>query len=413
MRETDITTLDGLTLYQTVRNSLGQYWTGTVFENRNASNWSEYAESLTKSVISANVQANYSANFPSLPAGTYRVDVYVQSGGSPAITDGAPRWSGQVFWNGNTDTGAADTHYAGPSRSGFGVPGQVYYALLDVSVLTGQLLAADSTPTATVWHNNAIDGTVSIASSTTSLPNVYAYSFTYPAYTAYDQVELRAAFNFKGQAYGYGFEKIITLVPTSSLPVSSAGLGAYGVTVKVTSDGTTPVAGATVRLTATGQTYVATSDVTGNANFSVNAGSFVISATLTGYGFAPVTLAVDGSGHWPNGTATETITLAPVVIPAATNPGQTNAWAYCFDGSGNVVPNLTVNFRLFDPSATANAFTRATMPVVSSSIGLIQIPLILGGRYEYQVAGDAQWTRLQVPSTGSTFQLPELLGVKF
>ena len=104
MRETDLTTSDGLTLYQTIRRqSDGQYWTGSVFEAFNAAHWTSYAQALAKLVISAGTQANYHADFPALAAGTYLTDVFVQAGSSPAVTDGPPRWTGEIEWDGSAE----------------------------------------------------------------------------------------------------------------------------------------------------------------------------------------------------------------------------------------------------------------------------------------------------------------------
>jgi hypothetical protein len=293
-----------------------------------------------------------------------------------------------------------------------GFPGHTYYALLEVRNSSNQLVAADSLPTVQVWHNNSIDGTVTVTVQTTGATGIYAVSFAVPVgYSAYDQVELRGLYSVSSQPNNVSVATMSLLVPATSLPVNTSGLGAYAVTIKATSDGTTPVAGATVRINATGQNFIATSDSNGNANFSVDAATFTVSASLTGFGFSPISLAVDSNGHFPNSTATEIITMAAIAIPAATNPGQTNAYTYTLDGSGNVVPNLTVNFRLVDPQATTDAYARTTFSETSSSIGLLQVTLIAGARYDFQIAGDSTWTRFTSGTTG-TSSLPELLGPK-
>ncbi len=103
-RETNINTVDGLALYQTIQRAAdGFYWTGSVFEAYNASHWPIYAFALTKVVLVANVEAEYYANFPSVAAGLYRINVYAQVGGSPANTDGPPRYQGDLEWNGSAE----------------------------------------------------------------------------------------------------------------------------------------------------------------------------------------------------------------------------------------------------------------------------------------------------------------------
>lgn len=107
-REIDLTTSDGLTLYAVIhRKRDGQYWTGTgtAFEARNNAHWATpgYCVALNKDVISAGVQANYSADFPALPADAYAVEIYTQAGGSPAPSDGVPRWEGSIEWDGTAE----------------------------------------------------------------------------------------------------------------------------------------------------------------------------------------------------------------------------------------------------------------------------------------------------------------------
>jgi hypothetical protein len=103
-RETDILTVDGLVLYQTIRRAGdGFYWTGSAFEVFNSGHWASYALPLTKAVLSANVQADYHADFPVVPAGVYVVDLYVRADGSAAVTDGPPRYSGKMSWAGTAE----------------------------------------------------------------------------------------------------------------------------------------------------------------------------------------------------------------------------------------------------------------------------------------------------------------------
>jgi hypothetical protein len=100
-RETDIITADGLTLYQTIRRSSdGEYYNGASFEVFNAGHWTSYATALNKTVLSSGLLADYAANFPTLAAGQYQVEIYRQAGGSPALGDGPPRWVSIIAWNG-------------------------------------------------------------------------------------------------------------------------------------------------------------------------------------------------------------------------------------------------------------------------------------------------------------------------
>jgi len=137
-RETNITTADGLTLYQTIeQQSTGQYWNGAAFEPFAAAHWHNYALSLTKTVLSANVQANYSLDFPAAiaTAGSYQVNVYIQCGSAAAPTDGPPQWAAQIDWTGTGESSAEPDNASGNGS----------VAITAESDPSGGLFARDST----------------------------------------------------------------------------------------------------------------------------------------------------------------------------------------------------------------------------------------------------------------------------
>ena len=115
--EISIIDADNLTYYAVVRNA-GQYLNGTALEAYNTAHWSSYAIAMTKTVQSAGVSAEYQADFPAAPAkvAPYRVDVYLQAGGSPSVSaDGKPVYSGQIFWNGSAETNLANVITSNPA----------------------------------------------------------------------------------------------------------------------------------------------------------------------------------------------------------------------------------------------------------------------------------------------------------
>jgi hypothetical protein len=87
--------------------------------------------------LSANVQANYSADFPvAITAPTNAaIDIYIQAGGSPGISaDGTPQWSARIDWTGS-----------GESWSGSdAISGDGSVAVTAESDSSGSLFARDS-----------------------------------------------------------------------------------------------------------------------------------------------------------------------------------------------------------------------------------------------------------------------------
>ena len=118
--------------------------------------------------------------------------------------------------------------------------------------------------------------------------------------------KIAATFNAGTDVSGEFPEAVLANAPTGS------GTGAYPVTITVT-DGTNPIQGATVRLTSGVNTYSNTSAADGTAGFSLNAGTYTVTATAGGYSYPPSNLAVGGA-------TTQTVAMAAISItfePAA------------------------------------------------------------------------------------------------
>lgn len=107
-------------LYAIVKTATGQYANGSTPEAFNAANWGSYAVALAEY---ATATGQYSANFPALPAGAYRVEVYARAGGSPALGDGPPAFEGSIQWDGAAEvTLASRSTFAGGTVSGVSGP---------------------------------------------------------------------------------------------------------------------------------------------------------------------------------------------------------------------------------------------------------------------------------------------------
>jgi hypothetical protein len=95
----------GETLYARVFNSTGQVWntSGTpAFEDWVDGNVTDYDISLTDKT-----SGQYIGNFPATAAGRFKVNIYEQSGGSPAITDTVVG-TGEILWDGSSEIFGAD-----------------------------------------------------------------------------------------------------------------------------------------------------------------------------------------------------------------------------------------------------------------------------------------------------------------
>lgn len=89
--------LSGATLYATIRNGSGQYWSGEAFEDLNPANWGDYDIALSESAAGGHLSAG---TFPAaVAAGAYTLEVFEQSGGSPDIGDSL-RATLHAWWDG-------------------------------------------------------------------------------------------------------------------------------------------------------------------------------------------------------------------------------------------------------------------------------------------------------------------------
>jgi hypothetical protein len=121
----------------------------------------------------------------------------------------------------------------------------------------------------------------------------------------------------------------------------NAGNGAYTITATVT-DGTNPLSQATVRVTAGINTFSTVSDGSGLVNFSLDAGTYTVSATKGGYTFTPSSRTVTGNNA---GTLYSTpIALTAVVVPVApTDPSLCTVYGHCRNQATNaLMPNVEI-----------------------------------------------------------------------
>lgn len=106
--EISVEYLSGYTLYFVVENAAAQRWYTVTpfFETHDAAHWTDYDIALSEQTSSG----TYIGSFPSgiTTAGRYRVTVYQQLGGSPAIGD-LKIGSSTIDWDGSAEVGVNDS----------------------------------------------------------------------------------------------------------------------------------------------------------------------------------------------------------------------------------------------------------------------------------------------------------------
>jgi hypothetical protein len=100
---------------------------------------------------------------------------------------------------------------------------------------------------------------------------------------------------------------------TGTVQGADTGVGAHAITVLVT-DGTNPLQNASVRVSEGASALVGTTDSNGHAHFSLDSGTYTVTATKGGYSFTPTTRTVTGDEA---GTITQAIAMTQVSIPGA------------------------------------------------------------------------------------------------
>ena len=90
------------TLYARVFDSTGKVWNGTAFEVWVDGNVTDYDITVTDQS-----SGQYIGDFPSTAAGRFKVNIYLQTGGTPAITDQVVE-AGEILWAGTSEIFKAD-----------------------------------------------------------------------------------------------------------------------------------------------------------------------------------------------------------------------------------------------------------------------------------------------------------------
>jgi len=161
-----------------------------------------------------------------------------------------------------------------------------------------------------------------------------------------------------------------------------AGDGAYTITVTVT-DGTDPLQNAIVRLNEGVSSFVATTNASGQAQFSLDAATYSVSVTKAGYSFTPTTRTVSGNEA---GTLTNDLEMdLTSSVPPSGNPDLCVVYVYTQDILGELLEGEVLTFELekgMQVSGGGRVVSRATQTVSTNGSGYASIELEKGLRYK-------------------------------
>lgn len=159
------------------------------------------------------------------------------------------------------------------------------------------------------------------------------------------------------------------------------GTGANTVTITVT-DGSNPLENAKVRMTNGAQSYLVSTDVSGEAVFALDNGTWSVAITNPGYQFAPTTLAVSGD-------VSHTYAMTQVVITPS-DPGQVTGFYTCFDKSGVAVAGALVYVQMqTPPTGFGLAISGEARSEISGDDGVAQFTGLFPGAFYWIAVGAA------------------------
>lgn len=203
---------------------------------------------------------------------------------------------------------------------------------------------------------------------------------------------------------GSGWNSTASLKAIRDNQPSSSGSGAFAIAITV-DDGTDPIESATVRFTKGAETWTDTTDASGDAGLSLDAGTYTVSITAPGYGYTPTAEVIVGA---------DSLTYSMTALTPSSGPSQVTGYCYCYDAEGNPEESVTISCRPYQASASQGAAVEATARTADSDVnGLVEFPGLFPGM-EYLLQRQASETgqaiaRIASGATG-TVQLPSMIG---
>jgi hypothetical protein len=180
--------------------------------------------------------------------------------------------------------------------------------------------------------------------------------------------------------------------------VSVSNSGAFNITCTCQrSDNSVLLEGVLVRLSQAGVTkWQGFSNASGVVTPSVNAGTYVFSATAASYQLnSPTSLVVTAD-------ATQTVLMDPLVVSTPTAPGTLTLNGYTRDMSMVIVPNAVLEFEMVRSGATTGtAVVESTRQVTSDGTGYFEFQAQLSSKYRYRPVGASEWETVVVNDSGT------------
>jgi len=179
----------------------------------------------------------------------------------------------------------------------------------------------------------------------------------------------------------------------------SSGSGANTVTITVT-DGTDPLENAVVSMAEGLNVFAVSTNASGEAVFNLDDATFTVAIYKSGYSFAGANLVVDG-------TTTQSYSMSPIVIPTTPDPDTIVAYINLFDENG-AVEGKSCSAELTSPPATGFAgygFVPLLQTGTSTAKGLFSFTAYAGATYKLVLNGVE--THYLIPSDATDpYQLP-------
>jgi hypothetical protein len=187
--------------------------------------------------------------------------------------------------------------------------------------------------------------------------------------------------------------------------ITGAGGGTGARTIAITvDDGTDPIEGASIRFTKGAESYVQQTNVSGQATFNLDDGTWTVAITEAGYTFTGTTLVVDGD-------ETPTYSMTAVSITPAAGPDQTTGYLTTRNGQGTVEGGVVIDFALVLKNDSGQSYESDKFSATShATTGLLEVTLIRGGQYVAR-RGDIAAPVPFTAGNDATYELPQVLGL--
>lgn len=184
---------------------------------------------------------------------------------------------------------------------------------------------------------------------------------------------------------------------------SGAGTGTYACTWTV-NDGTTVLQGATVSFWLAGVLRgTGTTNASGQVPMSLDAGTYTVAISLSGYTFTQTTHTVSSTAS----TWTKTFSMTAIVFSPKPDADQVTAWGYVYGPAGTVESGATIVLE----QRTAGArqiYDNAPRTLTADGSGLVSAVVWAdGSEYRYRRGTGGEWSELFAPEDDENPDLPK------